>query len=270
MNKNVKITQKNNGKVVVITGASSGIGKRLLNSFVNFGYIVIAVNRTNPDNYQNFIMCDLSDEQSIVDATQIILQKYDKIDILINNAGLGISGAQELLPFDEIRRVVEVDYFAALQITRLLLPSMTEKSKIVNISSACALFALPYRAVYCSAKAALSMFSYGLRMELSKSGISVVTVCPGDIKTNFTANRLKFSDSNSRYGDDITKAAAKVDNRENKRMDEVKASAKIFKIAANKNKALYIIGGKYKFLYFMQKILPTNLFLKLTNKMFNK
>ena len=258
-------------KTAVITGASSGIGLEIAKNLYNKGYNVVCVSRTEPDiDFFDFYKCDLSISKEVEETAKKIIQKYPHIDILVNNAGLGISGATELLPEDKIRYVAEVDYFAPLIFSRALLPAMGEKSKIIMMSSACALFALPYRGVYCSAKAALNMLAFSLRMELKKSKIAVICVCPGDIKSEFTQNRLKFTDTNSRYGESVINSQNKIDTRQNKRMDVKKASAKITKIIIKKKGALYIIGTKYKFLYFCSKIFSQNFMLKMTNRMFNK
>lgn len=265
--------KKNVGKekVAVITGGSSGIGQQLVHNLRAYGYTVVNVSRhcaAGDENVCDFFACDLSDRAQTKNTAERILQKYPHIDLLINNAGLGISGATELLSEESVRYVMEVDYFAPLLFTRALLPHMPANSKIVMISSACALFALPYRNVYCSAKAALSMLSYGLRMELARRKICVVTVCPGDIRSNFTENRLKFTDTNETYGGSVLAAQQKIDSREHKRMSLIKASKKITKIAVKKKKALYIIGAKYKFLYACSKILPQSVLLKMTEKLF--
>lgn len=266
--KNVKTAKNVIIKTVVITGASSGIGAQLRENFVKAGHKVVCIMRTNPDNFEDFISCDLTDSAAVIFAAQQIKQIYGKVDILINNAGIGISGAMELLPEDKIRQVIELDYFAALLLTREMLPIMKKGGKIVNISSACALFALPFRSVYCSAKAAMNMFSFGLRMELSACGIDVVSICPGDILTPFTTSRLKYNQTNERYGNRVENAANKVDSRNDKRMSAIKSGKKIFKIANNKKGALYIIGAKYKVLNFFSRILPTGLYLKVTNALF--
>lgn len=255
-------------KIVVISGASQGIGSELYSLFEQSGDTPVSLSRTNRANHKNFVECDVSDEQSVKAAALAVKERFGNVDILINNAGKGISGASELLPTDKIREVMDTDYYGTLFLTREILSVLSEKGRIINISSACALFALPFRSVYCSAKAAVNMLSFGQRMELKNTGIKVVCVCPGDIKSTFTANRLKFADTNSRYGDRISRAAEKIDTREHKRMDVKAASKKIYKIALKKNKALYIIGGKYKAFYFFQKILPTNLFVKILGKFF--
>ncbi|MDE6398858.1 MAG: SDR family oxidoreductase, partial [Clostridiales bacterium] len=186
--------QTGKDKVAVVTGGSSGIGKELVRNLRNYGYTVVCVSRSAPENGAcDFFACDLSDRDALSATAQKITEKYKNVHLLINNAGLGVSGATELLPEESVRYVLEVDYFAPLLFTRALLPAIPSGGKVVMISSACALFALPYRNVYCSAKAALNMLAYGLRMELARSKICVVSICPGDIKSNFTANRLKYT-----------------------------------------------------------------------------
>lgn len=255
-------------KTVVISGTSSGIGRELRKLFVDNGYTVVCLSRTNPDGFCDFIRCDLTDREEIGSTCKQILEKYGKIDILINNSGVGLSGATELLPSDKIENVVDLDYLGTLYLTQGLLPLMKKGAKIVNISSACALFPLPYRSVYCSAKAAVNMMSFAMRMELEKSGIKVVSVCPGDVKTGFTKNRIKNYDTNERYGDRPKKAAEKIDLREDKRMRADRTAKKIYRIALKKKKAMYIIGAKYKVFWFFKRVLPTNLFVKIIGRIF--
>lgn len=251
-------------KIVVITGSSQGLGAALKQLFTAAGDTVVGLCR-HPQ--ENDIYCDVSDEAQVNAAFDRIAERYGRVDLLVNNAGLGISGATELLPTAEAQYVIDVDYNGTYYCCRAALKSMRRGGKIVNISSACALFALPYRAVYCAAKAAVNMLSYGLRMELKPHGIDVVTVCPGDVKTSFTANRKKIVEG-GRYGDAPVRAAEKLDAREHKRMDCGKVARRLYKICRHKRGAMYIVGGKYKFLWFMKRILPTNFFLKATRRFF--
>lgn len=248
----------------MITGSSQGLGAALKQLFAAAGDTVVGLCR-HPQ--ENDIYCDVSDEAQVNAAFDRIAERYGRVDLLINNAGLGISGATELLPTAEAQYVMDVDYNGTYYCCRAALKSMRRGGKIVNISSACALFALPYRAVYCAAKAAVNMLSYGLRMELKPHGIDVVTVCPGDVKTSFTANRKKIVEG-GRYGDAPVRAAEKLDAREHKRMDCGKVARRLYKICRHKRSAMYIVGGKYKFLWFMKRILPTNFFLKATRRFF--
>lgn len=260
--------RNNEEKVAVVTGGSSGIGKELLRRLREYGYKTVCVSRRAPQDESDFFACDLSKPDEAKKTGEEIAAKYKTVHLVVNNAGLGVSGATELLPEESVRYVMEVDYFAPLIFTRALLPAVPKGGKIVMISSACALFALPYRGVYCSAKAALNMLSYGLRMELKPSGITVISICPGDIKSEFTQNRQKYTDTNERYGDRVVSAQQTVDGREHKRMNVCKASKKIARIAVKKKRALYIVGAKYKLLYACSRIFSQNFMIKMTQKLF--
>ena len=240
-------------RIVVITGASSGIGLELKKLFTDNGDTVLTISRSEGDS--NHYMADGAHEIKIRQVFNDIKEKYGKIDILINNAGVGMSGVTELLPLEDIQRVVDVNLYGVLHCVRSALPLMSEGSKIINMSSAMALFPVPFRAIYGAVKSAILNLSFSLRMELKPLGIDVSAICPGDIKTNFTANRFKHFETNERYGARIKTATEKNDGRENKRMPSDKCGAKIFKILnKEKLKPFYIIGGKYKFLYFLTKI----------------
>ena len=137
-----------------------------------------------------------------------------------------------------------------------------------NISSAMALFPVPFRAIYGSAKSAVLSLSFSLRMELAPLGIDVVAICPGDIKTNFTKNRIKDFETNERYGKRIETATQKCDSKEDKRMESSVCAKRIFKkICKKKCKPFYIIGAKYKALYFLTRITPKSWLLKMTGKL---
>lgn len=250
---------------VVITGGTSGMGKALAERFKNRGDTVIVLARTVED--ENGIKCDLSNEDEIKSAFKTITEKFGKVDILINNAGYGISGATELIPSSEARKIFDVNFFGTLFCIQNVLPLMQKGGKIINISSACAIFPLPFRTLYCASKSAVSMLSHSIRMEVSTAGVQVCAICPGEVKTNFTKNRIKNFETNSRYGNRIKSATDNIDKNESKRMPLSYAVEKIFKIISKtKLKPQYIIGKKYKILYSLFKTFPLNLFVKATNK----
>lgn len=254
------------GKIIIITGASSGIGKRLKEYFGQEN-TVISLSRSSvyPD-----IACDLSDDESINAAAEEIKKRFGKVDVLVNNAGYGLYGAAELLGDEQIEKQFSANLTGAILLTKRLLPMMSKRSKIINVSSACALFPLPFRTMYCSSKAGLSMFSHGLKMELHPYGIDVTAICPGDIKTTFTKNRVKNYSTNRRYGERISLADEKISSREKKRMPEDYAVKKIIKIIEKKKyKPMYIVGKKYNFLYFLYRITPHSLFFAATRKIFS-
>lgn len=254
------------GDVVVITGSTSGIGKALCELYRSAGDTVIGMARSA------FGECDMSvdvtDAEALRRAMDAVGTRYGRIDTVIACAGGGLSGATELLPLEEIDKQFALNFNGAIETARAALGYMSAGGRVVFISSACALFALPYRAYYCASKAAVNMAAFGLYMELKDHGIRVTSVCPGDIKTEFTANRIKYSDGGTRYGSAPKLAADKIDGRENKRMRVDKATKKIYKCARKCAKPMYIIGGKYKFLNFLRHILPQKLFLDVTKRMF--
>lgn len=249
---------------ILITGSSSGIGQALRKHYEGLGHTVIGISLSGDD-----YCCDVSNREQMKNAFDDIKAKYSHIDILINCAGFGLSGAIELIPDTQIQKEYDVNVMGTVNAIQLALPMMSEKGKIINISSACALFPLPFRAFYCSSKAAVSMLSDCLRMELSKTKIQSTAICPCDIKTNFTKNRQKDFQTNDRYKDAIKLSAQRIDSREDKRMSVEKAIKIMTKIIKKKKlKPQYVMGTRNKVLYQVQKFFPKSLVLKVMAKLF--
>lgn len=256
-------------RIVVISGTSSGIGKSCKKIFENNGDTVVCLSRSNPDNFKNFYECDVSNERQVSEVFLKIKKDFKNIDVLINNAGFGLSGAVELTSEEDIKKIFDVNLLGVIYCYKNALPLMKKGGKIINVSSACALFPLPYRSLYCSTKAGVQMLSLSLSMECAPLGIKVLSVCPGDVKTNFTKNRVKNFETNERYKDRISIATNLLDKREDKRMNVEKVVKAIFNYSRKKHpKAYIIIGGKYKFLHFAMRFLPTSLLLYFTERFF--
>ena len=254
-------------KIAVITGASSGIGLETKKMLEKFDYLVVDLSRNGSG--ENSIHCDVSKEEDVINAFKIIAEKYGKVDLLINNAGYGISGAMELIPSEKARNIFEVNVFGVLYCFKHCLPLMEKNSKIINIASAMALFPLPFRGLYASSKSAVLMMSDCLRMECGDFGVKVCSVCPGDVKTNFTKNRVKIYETNERYGNRIQSAADGVDSREDIRMSPDKVAKTIVKLVKKKNpKPTTIVGFKYKVLYVLTKFFPKRMVLGVIGKFF--
>ena len=175
------------GRIVVITGGTSGIGLVLKNLFESNGDTVLTFSLEDtgsPNHYQGNVDHEIKVRQVFND----IYQRHGRIDILINCAGIGMSAITELADMEEIKRVMDVNYYGTLYSTRSALPFMGHGAKILNMSSAMALFPVPFRSIYGSAKSAILNLSFSLRMELAPLGIDVIAMCPGNAKTNFTKN----------------------------------------------------------------------------------
>lgn len=256
--------KKNVKKNIIITGASSGIGLALKNHFKAEGHTVLGISRTEDD-----FCCDVSNFEAMKDIFNQISQKIDKIDILISCAGFGVYGAIELIENNTVQKEYDVNVMGTINTIQCALPLMRETGKIINISSICALFPIPFRSYYCSSKAAVSMLSDCLRIELCKTKIQSTAICPGEIKTNFTKNRVNTYETNEKYGDAPQYSIEKITKREHKRMPIEKAIKIFVKIINKKHlKPQYLMGAKNKFLYQLQKFAPRGLMLKIMKKLF--
>lgn len=248
-------------RTIVITGGTRGIGLELKNLFEKNGdrVLTFSLDETGESNhYAGSVDHEIKVRQVFND----IHERYGTIDMLVNCAGIGMSGITELVPTEQIQKLTAVNYYGTLYCIRSVLPYMQSGARIVNISSAAALFPVPFRGIYSSVKSAVLNLSFALRMELAPLGIDVTCFCPGDTKTNFTANRIKEFETNERYGDRIKTATEKKDAHEEKRLACDYVAGKIFKYSnAKKTKPFYIIGGKYKFLYFLTRITPKSMLL---------
>lgn len=254
---------------IVITGGTSGIGKECRDYFLKMGDNVIVLSRKNPENLPNFFACDVADKTQVEKAFKEIGKKFKTIDVLVNNAGFGVSGAIELVDDEQIKNLFDVNLFGVINCYKAALPLMPKGSCIINISSVCALFPLPFRGLYCSSKAALNSLSFSMKMECEPFGVQVCCVCPGDVKTNFTKNRVKNFETNERYGKRIENATKKVDSQEGKRMPAIKVAKVVYKYSLKNNPKPYVIvGAKYKVLNFALRFVPFRLLIKFTSKFF--
>jgi len=257
---------KKTNRIVVITGGSSGIGKLLVEQFVKNGDKVYMLSRSNPDNFERHIKTDIANEKSVQEAFTHITAQESSIDILVNNSGVGVAGAMELLESADVRQCLDVNVMGIFYCCKYALPYMQANAKIINISSVIATFPRPFHTIYSASKAAASMMSHGLRMELAPSKIQVTAICPTGIATPFAKNRIIEYKTNERYGDRIKRAHDSVENRS--RMSPEVAARQIYKkINKKKLKPQYIIGNGFKVLVFCFKFISLNTVLRLTNKL---
>lgn len=253
-------------RLIVITGASSGLGLGLRNIFESKGDVVVDISKDGKE-YQ----CDVSDHKKLKSIFDDIGKTYGEIDMLITCAGYGISGAIELLDEEATQKQVDVNFFGTANACKYAIPLMKKDGKMILIASATALFALPFKAYYCASKAAVDSFAQCLRMELSKTNIQVTSICPGDVKTNFSNNREKHYDTNERYGNSIELSTKPTEKTEKRRMSPEYAVKKLYDICEKKLlKTRYIIGRQYKFFNFCRKAFSLDILNKVLLKIFYK
>lgn len=255
-------------KVIWITGASSGIGEALVKSLAkkNAKLIlsarrkealeaIVKVNQLHPDNFL-ILDFDLADCSKADYYTQQILQKFGRIDILINNGGMSQRSEAIHTPIDIERKIMEVNYFSATSLTKAVLPAMVAQGsgKIVVISSISGKFGFFLRSSYSAAKHALHGYFESLRLENEKKGISVLLVCPGKIKTNVSLNA-------------ITESGQTHNKMDESHQDAMPAEACAEKIieAIKKDKEEILIGGKEIKAVWLKRFLP-GIFAKIIRK----
>jgi NAD(P)-dependent dehydrogenase (short-subunit alcohol dehydrogenase family) len=187
-------------KVVLVTGASSGIGRACAELLAARGYRVYgASRRPAAAPLVESIAMDVTDDASVRDAVAGVIAREGRIDIVVNNAGIGIAGAVEDTSVEEAREQFEVNFFGALRVCRAVLPMLRKQraSYIVNIGSIGGLIAIPYQGLYSASKFALEGLTESLRLEVRQFGVHVVLIEPGDHRTGFTDNRRRTADSKS-------------------------------------------------------------------------
>lgn len=188
-------------RVVLVTGASSGLGMRVAERFLAGGWRVAATMRspassTPSSDYLLREALDVTKPESISSAVASVFSRFGRIDAVVNNAGFGLAGVFEAIPPEDARRQFDVNLFGVMDVCRAVLPIMRRQRSgvIANISSAAGVFALPGTSIYTASKFALEGFSEALAYELRTQNIAVKIIEPGGIGgTNFSANSAQAS-----------------------------------------------------------------------------
>ena len=258
-------------KVVLITGGSSGIGKSIGEFLHQKGFVVYGTSR-NPEKITNSIFplvaLDVRDKQSIVNCVAEVIQKSGRLDIVINNAGVGITGPIEEIPTEEIRNNFETNLFGPIEVMKAVLPQMRAQKSglIINITSIAGYMGLPYRGIYSASKGALELVTEALRMEVKSFGIQITNVAPGDFATNIAAGRyhapvVKGSAYEVPYGNTLKEMDSHVDSGSN---PNEMAEAIFTIIQTNKPKVHYKVGAfMQKFSIVLKRILPDTVYEKM-------
>jgi NAD(P)-dependent dehydrogenase (short-subunit alcohol dehydrogenase family) len=257
-------------KVVLITGGSSGIGKSI-GEFLHYkGFTVYGTSR-NPDRILNSVFplltLDVRDTSSITATVSKIISLSGKIDVVINNAGVGITGPLEEIPSQEIKNNFETNLFGPIEVMKAVLPQMRlqQSGLIINVTSIAGYMGLPYRGIYSASKGALELITEALRMEVKSFGIHISNIAPGDFATNIAAGRYhapvtKGSAYEASYGATLKEMDNHVDGGSNPN----EMAEAVYRIIQNPNPKIH-----YKVGAFMQKF---SIVLKhvLSDKMYEK
>lgn len=258
-------------KVILITGGSSGIGKSMGEFLTAKGFKVYGTSR-NPEKYKNsqfpILALDVKNNTTIKRTVSEIISKENRLDVLINNAGAGITGPIEEIPEVEIKNNFETNFFGPINVIKAVLPQMRKQNSglIINITSIAGYMGLPYRGVYSASKGALELLTEAFRMELKDFNVEMTNVAPGDFATNIAAGRyhaplLEDSPYKKPYGNTLKLMNEHVDSGSN---PNLMAEAVYKIINTEKPNGHYKVGEfMQKFSIVLKRILPDKVYEKL-------
>ncbi|MCX8059185.1 MAG: SDR family oxidoreductase [Spirochaetes bacterium] len=272
-----------NSKVILITGASSGIGEACAVYLSKKGHKVYGTSRKvkatiNKENYK-LLKLDVTNNETIKTCIEEVIMKEGKIDVLVNNAGLMLGGPIESASPEEIELIFKTNILGQINLIKEILPYMRKEGKglIINIGSIGSIFGLPFQGLYSSTKFALYGLTQALSLEVENFGIKVTIINPGDTKTNVIKNRM-FPNNPSvdiYYQDQFEKTKEIIEKEEKNGMDPYKIAKFIAKLINKKTiKNSYIIAKpSQKLACILYKLLGFDLFkfiLKIFYKINNK
>lgn len=261
-------------KVVLITGASSGIGKSIGEFLHQKGYTVYGTSR-NPKHKElngiHFVQLDVTEVKSIQSAVDEILAHEESIDFLINNAGMGITGPIEETPDDQIRRVFDTNYFGVIKVIKAVLPTMRKQGEgfIINITSIAGYMGLPYRGIYSATKGALELTTEAFRMELKEFNIKMTNIAPGDFSTNIAAGRYHAPVvEGSPYENNYRNTLKLMDKHVDKGKDPIIMAEKVYAVMQDENPTIHYKVGEFiqKISIALKHILPDKIYEKMLMK----
>jgi len=261
-------------KVVLVTGASSGLGQSIAEYLVTKNYKVYGTSRqpkTNEKNGVLFVPLDVRSDDSIKACIHNIITENNSIDILINNAGVGITGPMEEIPIEEARAHFDTNFFGPLQVINTVLPYMRKQKSglIINITSIAAHMGLPFRGLYSASKGALAKATEAYRMELKQHHIKMVNLAPGDFATNIASGRFHSPlKEDSAYFKDYKNSLDLMDADVDSGEDPIKLAKKVYSIIQKSQPKVNYKSGAFLqcFSVNLKHILPQKLFEKILLK----
>lgn len=260
--------------VVLVTGGSSGIGKAISLFLKEKKYTVYGTSR-NPDRYPNspipLLALDVQDQNSIQTAIQDLIEKEGQIDILINNAGVGITGPMEETPIDEVKNAMETNFYGPLRVLQAVLPHMRaqQSGRVINITSIAGYMGLPYRGIYSASKGALEIATEAYRMECAHLNIFFSNVAPGDFATNIAASRFHAPIvAGSDYEIGYTHTLKLIDEHVDDGQNPIEVAKKIYEILKQPSPGIHYKVGSFvqKFSIVLKKILPEKMYENMLKK----
>ena len=261
-------------RVILITGTSSGFGKSIAEKLHSQGHTVIGTSR-NADKLNTVfktMKLDINNYDMTKNLIDNIINSYGKIDILINNAGINITGPVETAKMSDIKRVFDTNFFSHINMIQNVLPNMRSNNKglIINITSIAGYLGLPFWGTYCASKSSFNIIAESLNIELKKYNIDVVNIAPGDYKTEISSNRVDRPENASYYYDEYISVINSVNSKMAHGRDPNEIAELVSKIINKKNpKINYLVGGFLEKKITLKSLFPDKIFQKIIMKLYN-
>jgi NAD(P)-dependent dehydrogenase (short-subunit alcohol dehydrogenase family) len=235
-------------KVVLITGASAGIGRATADRLHAAGWTVVGASRrgTSSGGWHPLQM-DVDDDEDTSRGVASVISEHGRLDAVVASAGWGLAGPVELTPIDQAKAQVETNFWGVVRVVQSALPAMREQraGRLVLVSSIGGLIALPFQAFYSASKYALEGYAEGLAYEVEPFGVHVTLVEPGNIRTDFTASRRTIDEvPGGAYSDAATKAITVMEKDEMNGAPPGSAAAAIQRVLEAKHPRRRVSVGK--------------------------
>lgn len=261
-------------KVILITGASSGLGKAVGDYLLSRGHSVYGTSR-QPSNVSGsrfpLLPLDLNQPETISACVASVIEKAGRIDVLINNAGVGILGPLEEIPSDALRAHFETNLFGPIEVMKAVLPQMRAQKSglIINITSIAGYMGLPFRGAYSASKGALELMSEALRMEVKPFGIEVCNLAPGEFATDIASRRYNTELSpDSAYFETYGRTIALVNQHVSGGNDPIMVAHTVEKIMGTPKPDIHYKVGPFlsRFSIVLKRLLPDKMYERMLMK----
>ena len=253
--------------VVLITGISSGFGLATAQLLAEEGHIVYGTVRreVEPLNGVHYLKVDVRDREAVREVVKQVVDQEGRIDVLVNNAGMGIGGPVEFATEEEIREQMDTNFIGLVHFVTAVLPYMRSQraGKIIAISSIGGLMGLPFQGFYSASKFAIEGYCEALRLEMKQFGVKVVVVRPGDFSTGFTGSRKKTIHAEaSQIYTSYVESMTKVEHDETGGLKPQVLAHKISGIIQKKNPRYgYVVASfEQRLSVFLKRVLPARWF----------
>jgi len=255
-----------NKKVVIVTGASSGIGFAAAKLFAQKGYHTFGLSRRKIDGAPfTQIQADVNDDESVKAAIAEVLKAHGRIDILFNNAGFAMTGAAEESSMAQIKSIFETNFFGAIRVADAVLPTMRKQGsgRILHTSSIVGLIPSPYMSFYAASKHALEAYSQSLDHEIRNFGIRSILIQPGFMKTAINSHDFKVDKPILEYTNMRMQVEQLIENGVAHSPEPILVAEKVVAVAELSHPKLrYPVGQQAKFLSLLRRFAPNSFFDK--------